>query len=96
MYSPLVIALFVVNKAIWVYQLLIIVRAILTWVPDLVYRHPEFMRFLERVTDPAIRPFRRILSPYKTGGLDLSPLLAIIALSIIGRVLNQLLVGVLR
>lgn len=96
MRSPLSIVLLVVNSAIYVYQLLIIVRAILSWVPDLVRRHPEFMRFLERVTDPAIRPFRRILSPYKTGGLDLSPLLAIIALSVIERVLNQLLVGVLR
>lgn len=96
MYSPLVIALFLVNKAIWIYSLLIIVRAVLSWVPDLMYRHPEFMRFLERVTDPAIRPFRRILSPYKTGGLDLSPVLALIALSIIGRILNQLLVGVPR
>jgi len=96
MHSPLVIVLFLVNKAVWIYSLLIIVRAILTWVPDLVYRYPEFMRFLERVTDPAIKPFRRILSPYKTGGLDLSPLLALIALGIIRGILNQLLVAVLR
>ena len=95
MYS-LSIALFLVNKAIWIYQLLIIVRAILSWVPDLVHRHPEFMRLLERITDPAIRPFRKVLSPYKTGGLDLSPLLAIIALSIIRSIVNQVFTGMLR
>jgi YggT family protein len=36
------------------------------------------VRFLYRTTEPILRPFRRILPPGRTGGIDLSPKLAIL------------------
>ena len=83
----------VLREAIFVYTLLILARVILSWVPDLGRRYPDAVRFLLRATDPALRPFQRVLSPYKTGGLDLSPILAIIALRIIEGVLARILIG---
>lgn len=88
--------LFLVNKAIGILIILIIVRAIMSWVPDLTWKYRDVARFLDRVTDPVIRPFRRVLSPYRTGGLDLSPMLAIIALNILQMFLNRFLFGMIR
>lgn len=84
------IALYLVDKAITVLTVLIIVRAIMSWVPDLSRKYPDFMRLLDRITDPVIRPFRRVLSRYNTGGLDLSPVLAIIALGVVQGLINRL------
>jgi uncharacterized protein YggT (Ycf19 family) len=36
-----------------------------------------------RMTYPFLRPFRRILPPHKTGGIDWSPLLLLLAIFII-------------
>ncbi len=84
--------LFLINKAIDIYWILILVSVILSWVPDVRSRYREFSLFLDRITEPAFRPFRRLLSPYRTGGLDLSPMMALIALSIIRQILNGLLI----
>jgi len=55
---------------------LIIIAAVISWVnPD--PRNP-IVRFLYRTTEPILRPFRRILPPGRTGGIDLSPILAIL------------------
>lgn len=90
------LVLFLVNKAIGILIILIVVRAIMSWVPDLSWKYREITRFLDRVTDPVIRPFRRLISPYKTGGLDLAPMFAIIALNILQRLLTGLLYGMMR
>ena len=87
--------LFVVDKAVTILTILIIIRAIMSWVPDLNYRYRDFSRFLDKVTSPVIAPFRRILSPYRTGGIDLSPMLAIIALRVAQGLLGRLLVGIM-
>lgn len=36
--------------------------------------------FLTRVTSPILRPFRRLLPPHKTAGIDWSPLLLLLAI----------------
>lgn len=43
-----------------------------------------------RMTWPFLRPFRRILPPHKTAGIDWSPLLLLLAIFIIRGVLNYL------
>ena len=43
-----------------------------------------------RMTNPFLRPFRRLLPPYKTGGIDWSPLLLLLALFIIRGVVTYL------
>lgn len=63
--------------AIWA----IILRAVLSWVNPDPY-HP-LVRFLEAVTEPLLAPFRRFLPPWRTGGIDLSPLFAILAIKLL-------------
>ncbi len=82
----------VLDKAISVYTIVIIVSVILSWLPEMRYRYREFSRFLDRITEPVFRPFRRLLPPHKTGGLDLSPMFALIALGFLRQILFRVLV----
>jgi YggT family protein len=66
------------------YSWVIIAAALITWVsPD--PRNP-IVRFLRQVTEPVLAPVRRLLPPWKTGGLDFSPLIVIIAIQFVERV----------
>jgi YggT family protein len=71
------------------YSWVIIAAALMTWVsPD--PRNPIVM-FLRRVTEPVLEPVRRMLPPWKTGGLDLSPLIVLIAIQFVERVVLRAL-----
>lgn len=59
----------------------VVLRAVLSWVNPDPY-HP-LVKFLDAVTEPLLRPFRRVLPPWKTGGVDVSPLFAILALQLL-------------
>ncbi len=66
------------------YSWVIIAAALITWVsPD--PRNP-IVRFLTRATEPVLEPVRRLLPPWKTGGLDLSPLIVLIVIQFVQRV----------
>lgn len=66
-----------VNIVLQAYFWIIIARAILSWVnPD---PFNPIVRFLYRVTEPVLRPIRRRL-PTMQMGLDLSPMLVILAI----------------
>jgi YggT family protein len=61
-----------------VIQWLVIIAAVISWVnPD--PRNP-IVQFLYRSTEPLLRPFRRLLPPGRTGGIDFSPLLVILVI----------------
>jgi YggT family protein len=67
-----------IRWALDIYSWIIIAAALISWVsPD--PRNPVVM-FLRRMTEPVLGPIRRLLPPWKTGGLDLSPLVALIAI----------------
>ncbi|HET6367126.1 MAG TPA: YggT family protein [Pseudomonadales bacterium] len=67
------------------YSWVIIAAALITWVsPD--PRNP-IVQFLHRITEPVLAPVRRLLPPWKTGGLDLSPLIVLIAIQFVERVI---------
>ena len=67
------------------YSWVIIAGALITWVsPD--PRNPVVI-FLRRATEPVLQPVRRLLPPWKTGGLDLSPLIVLIAIQFVERVI---------
>lgn len=71
-----------------VIQWLVIIAAVITWVnPD--PRNP-IVQFLYRSTEPILRPFRRLLPPGRTGGIDFSPLLVILAIIFIRTFLSRL------
>lgn len=82
--SPVLWLVNVVHLAITIYIWIIIIRALISWVnPD---PFNPIVRFLYRATEPVLRPIRRKLPTYQIG-LDLSPLLVILALEIVDRFL---------
>ena len=64
--------------------LLIIVRALLSWVPSLDYGHPV-IRAIVRVTDPVLLPIRRLIPPL--GGIDVTPIVALLLIQLASRLL---------
>ena len=74
-------------------QWIVIIAALISWVsPD--PRNP-IVRFLWGVTEPLFRPFRKILPPSRTGGIDLSPIFVILAILLLSRFLARLAVSAL-
>jgi YggT family protein len=72
-------------------QWIVIIAALISWVsPD--PRNP-IVRFLHTVTEPLFRPFRKLIPPYKTGNLDLSPLFVILIIFLLSRFLVRLAAG---
>jgi len=71
----------VINTVAWVLYVLIIARIAVSWL-GLHPWHPV-VRFLRAIVDPILRPFRRILPTF--GGIDFSPLLAILVIFFVAR-----------
>ena len=56
-----------------IYMWVIIVRALISWVnPD---PYNPIVQILTRMTEPVLRPIRKLVPPYRVG-LDFSPLIA--------------------
>ena len=73
------------------YQLLIFIWCILSWIP---IRREGLLADIVSVIDALVRPFvdlfRRFLPPF--GGLDFSPILALVALRLIERLIMSILI----
>ena len=66
----------VLDTVLWLYMWVIIARALISWVnPD---PWNPIVQFLERVTEPALSPIRRLIGWRM--GIDLSPMIAILIL----------------
>ncbi|OGP91948.1 MAG: hypothetical protein A2Z19_05940 [Deltaproteobacteria bacterium RBG_16_54_18] len=63
--------------ALNIYMWIIIVRALISWVSPSPYN--PIVRFLYRVTEPVLRPVRRIL-PLQGLGIDFSPVVVILVI----------------
>jgi YggT family protein len=67
---------YILDFALTIYMYILIARAILSWVnPD---PYNPIVSFLYRSTEPVLQRVRRVLP--NTGGLDLSPLLILLAI----------------
>jgi YggT family protein len=81
------------STLIYVYTLLIILYIVIQLLFSVGIRPPYWrvtdivMGFLRDICEPFLRIFRRLIPSF--GGLDLSPILAIITLSIINSVIVQ-------
>ena len=63
------------------YTWVIIIRAVISWVsPD--PRNPV-VQILVRLTEPVLKPLRALLPPRLLGGLDISPILAILLIQLV-------------
>ncbi|HTR03807.1 MAG TPA: YggT family protein [Thermoanaerobaculia bacterium] len=78
----------VILYALRALQWIVIIAALVSWVsPD--PRNP-IVRFLWAVTEPMFRPFRRLLPPSRTGGIDLSPLFVLLLIYLVSRFVARL------
>lgn len=70
--------------ALYVLIALIIARSLMTWFP--VSPRNQFVQFLDRVTEPLLAPFRRLIPPI--GIFDVSSMVVIILLYIMIQVVG--------
>jgi len=66
--------------ALQVYQLVLLARVLMTWIPNLDYNNP-IARFLYQATEPVLAPIRKALP--QMGGIDLSPLVVFLGISVL-------------
>lgn len=79
----------IVNDIFNVYFWLIIVRIFLTWIPSIDW-YSQPWKSLALMADIVLDPFRRIIPPM--GGLDFSPIIALIVLQFIQFAVVRMLV----
>jgi len=68
----------VLDAAFTVFYWLIFIRAVLSWVSPDPYN--PIVQFLHKVTEPILVPIRRILPAYFRYGIDISPIIAFLAI----------------
>ncbi len=91
--SNLIIAISeIIKLVLTIYNILLIVRVFASWVSANPYN--PIVRIVYVLTEPVLKPVRRIIPPIPLGGafIDLSPLV----LFLIIHFLNNFLVGTLR
>jgi YggT family protein len=79
-----------ISDAAQLLALLIIVRALLTWIPSVDYGHPV-IRAIVRVTDPLLLPIRRLVPPL--GGIDVTPIAALLLIQVARYLLINIVVA---
>lgn len=90
--NPTVLLVTTVIQFINIYSVLLIIRILLTWFPNIDWYKQPFA-VLSQLTDPYLNIFRSIIPPL--GGIDFSPMLAILALNLISTILPQVLIAAL-
>lgn len=81
------VIMFVLDIYTWV----IIAAAVISWVTPNPYN--PVVRLLRRVTEPVLAPIRQLLPPWKTFGLDFSPLIVILVIQWVVPVLLRAFMG---
>ena len=70
-----------------IYQFVVLARVLLSWFPNVDHSNP-IVQFLYQATEPVLGPIRRALPPMS--GLDLSPLVVLIGISVLTQMLIAL------
>lgn len=83
----------VVDLLLWVYTWIIIGRVLISWVSPDPYN--PIVNFLYTVTEPVLRPARKIIPPIG-GALDLSPIIVLILLMLVRQALVQTIYDLAR
>ena len=68
----------VLHNVLWLYTIVLLVYAVLSWIPDLRGR---WSYYLAAVVEPVLNPIRRVIPP--AGGIDWSFLVLILLLNIV-------------
>ncbi len=86
--SPVYLIVQTLVTFISIYTILLVIRILLSWFPNINWFDPPFS-FLSQLTDPYLNIFRSFIPPL--GGLDFSPILALMLLQILGQILGQMI-----
>lgn len=82
----------IVNASLTIYMWIIIIRAVISWFsPD---PRNRFFIILYRLTEPVLRPIRRIIPPSQLGGVDISPFIMILIIIFMNNFLVGTLIGI--
>lgn len=65
------------------YSLIVLASVVISWIPDA--QGTKAARWLESVTEPALKPIRQLVPAI--GGFDVSPMLLLVALHFLKRLL---------
>ena len=76
----------VVAQTLQIYSLVLIVRVLLSWFPNLDWGNPV-LSSVSAITDPYLNAFRGLIPPL--GGIDLSAILAFLALNLLQGLITQ-------
>ena len=86
-----------VSTLITVYIVLIFVRILMSWFTRIPYNRylDAVLKFVAEVTDPYLNLFRRFIPAVRIGpgALDLSPIVGVLVLSIVGGIIVNLVQG---
>lgn len=81
---------YLIRTAAYVLRLAILARALISWVHADPYN--PLVQFLHRVTEPILRPLRRLLPLWQ--GVDLSPVLALVVIQLAEWLLVGMILGI--
>ena len=81
------VVMFVLDIYTWV----IIAAAVISWITPNPYN--PIVQLLRRLTEPVMSPIRRLLPPWKTFGLDFSPMIVILLIQWVVPVLLRALMN---
>jgi YggT family protein len=76
----------VLIQTLSIYTLVLVVRVLLSWFPNLDWSNPV-LSGVSAITDPYLNAFRGLIPPL--GGLDVSAIVAFLALQLIQSLLEQ-------
>jgi YggT family protein len=82
----------VLAQTLSIYTLVLLVRMLLSWFPNLDWSNPV-LSTVSSITDPYLNAFRGLIPPL--GGFDLSAIVAFIALQLVQSLLKGASVSVL-
>lgn len=82
----------VVLQTLSIFSLLLLLRVLLSWFPSVPWENP-LLAALTSITDPYLNLFRGLIPPI--GGLDISAILAFLALSLVSTLLRGIAVPLL-
>lgn len=88
---PLVSLIALAQLAVSGLTVVLVVYAVLSWIPN---ASMMMLDLIGRLAEPLVRPFRRFIP--LVGGVDLSPLAAIVVVQVVGIVLGNLMGQVFR
>ncbi|MCT0199432.1 YggT family protein [Synechococcus sp. CS-1325] len=77
----------VLAQTLSIYSLVLLVRVLLSWFPNLDWSNPV-LSTVSSITDPYLNAFRGLIPPL--GGIDLSAIIAFLALSLAQGLLGSL------